>query len=292
MNLAAPAPPPERFAIDPGGLPDAVGGGSHVDLSTETDGRLFPTIDDGMQVEAHDDPATAARFGVSPGSLFDLATGAHYAVVDVETTGLDAGVHRVIECAVVELDPSGGVVDEWVSLVAIPGVEEPGAGFVHGITRSMLEGAPSFAEIIPELIARLSGRVVVGHVLDFDAGHLAAEFQRARIALPDLVAAGLCTRDLARLHLPAGRRSLEICCAMTGVVILDEHTALGDARAAAGLLRWFIEAGHSTGWQDRIDAAPYLAWPAPGWSTSSGDRPLSACVVRPGQFVTERVAPA
>jgi DNA polymerase-3 subunit epsilon len=187
-----------------------------------------------------------------------------YAVIDVETTGLDAQVHRIVECAIVELDPSGDIVDEWVSLVAIPEAEELGASFVHGITRSMLAGAPPFAELVPELVARLSGRVVVGHVLEFDASHLAAEFRRAGVELPDLVAAGLCTRDLARIHLPSERRSLEVCCALAGVQLTGPHTALGDARAAAGLLRWFIDAGHGFGWADRALAARGLGWPRPG----------------------------
>lgn len=185
-----------------------------------------------------------------------------YAVVDVETTGLDPRTHRVVECAVVELDARGVLVAEWSSLVAVPGDGEIGASFVHGITREMLRDAPAFAEIAPELVRRISGRVLVGHVLAFDLGHLAHELTIAGAVPPDMASGGICTRDLARRHLPAGRRSLELCCAATGVIVRDAHTALGDARAASGLLRWFIDRGHDAEWHGAAIAARGLAWPA------------------------------
>lgn len=206
-------------------------------------------------------------------ALFCVEADIHYAVVDVETTGLDARVHRVVECAIVELDGSGRIVDEWVSLVTIPGSDEPGAAFIHGITRSMLRGAPEFAALVPEILVRLTGRLVAGHFLAFDAGHLAAEFRRSGEELPDVATAGLCTRELSRRHLPPARRSLEVCCAAAGIRIVDAHTALGDARAAAGLLGWFITQGHDRLWADRVLAARSLEWP-PG--PCAGERRWSA----------------
>ncbi|MDA8291858.1 MAG: 3'-5' exonuclease [Actinomycetota bacterium] len=187
-----------------------------------------------------------------------------YAVVDVETTGLDAHVHRVLECAVVELDGDGLELDRWSSLVSVPGDGEPGASFVHGITRAMLAAAPTFPELLPELVRRLSGRVLVGHVLAFDLGHLAHEFALAGTRLPELGAGGICTRELARRHLPPGGRSLALCCAATGIAVHDAHTALGDALSAAGLLRWFIAQGFSGEWGDAVAAARATEWPDPG----------------------------
>ena len=73
---------------------------------------------------------------------------------------------------------------EWVSLVSVPGEGELGASWLHGITRSMLAGAPSFADIAGEISGRLAGRVLIGHVLDFDLAHLAAEFARCGLRFP------------------------------------------------------------------------------------------------------------
>ncbi len=184
-----------------------------------------------------------------------------YAVIDLETTGLDPRVHRVVELAVVEVDATGSVVDEWSSLVAVPGTAELGQSALHGVTRAMLVGAPSFAELAPELIRRLAGRVVVAHVLEFDLGHLETELRRCGIETADLRRSGICTRQLAQRHLPPGPRTLEACCSATGVRIEGAHTAIGDARAAAGLLRHYIAAGHAPEWAGQLEAARALAWP-------------------------------
>lgn len=184
-----------------------------------------------------------------------------YAVVDVETTGLDPAITRVLECAVVELGPDGDVLAEWVSLVSVPGEGELGASWLHGITRAMLAGAPSFADIASEISGRLAGRVLIGHVLDFDLAHLAAEFARCGLRFPALRGAGICTRDLARAGLPPGSRSLIACCRALGVSCPAAHTALGDARATAAVFRAFLQRGAVPDPAKVAARAARLPWP-------------------------------
>lgn len=185
----------------------------------------------------------------------------HFAVVDVETTGLDPATTRVLECAVVELASDGHVLEEWTSLVAVPGKGELGASWLHGITREMLEPAPSFREIAGELSAHLAGRVVVGHVLEFDLAHLAAEYGRCGLVLPDLRAVGICTRELARANLPPGSRSLIACCKALGVSCPSAHTALGDASATAAVFRAFLRLGAVPDFGPAGRRAGALTWP-------------------------------
>nr|QEO74921.1 hypothetical protein [uncultured bacterium] len=155
-----------------------------------------------------------------------------YAVVDVETTGLSPGHHhRVIEVAVVHVDSAGRRTDEWCTLVNPR--RDLGAQRVHGISAADVRRAPEFAGIAGELAARLSGRVLVAHNLSFDQRFLQAEFARLG---HDLVGSGLCTMELASRHLGASSRSLAACCAAAGVPLGRAHSALHDARAAAGLL--------------------------------------------------------
>ena len=76
------------------------------------------------------------------------------------------------------LDPDGDEVGAFCTLVD-PGCD-PGPTHVHGISASMLAGAPTFAAIHPYLADQLSGRVVVGHNVDgFDLAFLRAECRRA-----------------------------------------------------------------------------------------------------------------
>jgi DNA polymerase-3 subunit epsilon len=175
-----------------------------------------------------------------------------YAILDLETTGLNASQHRIVECALLDADANGVVLKEWSTLVAIPGDGAVGASFLHGITRAMLTDAPTFPEIAGYLASRFIGRIVVGHVLDFDLAHLRSEFARCFLDLPDLRASGICTRELALTYLPPGSHSLAACCAATNVPLEAPHTALGDARATAGLLRYFISRG-------LCDSAPTIA---------------------------------
>jgi DNA polymerase-3 subunit epsilon len=63
---------------------------------------------------------------------------------------------------------------------------------------------------------------------------LQSEFHRCGLAMPPVPF--LCTMRLANYHLrDLARRTLEACCAAAGVLLTDHHSALHDARAAAGL---------------------------------------------------------
>jgi DNA polymerase III epsilon subunit-like protein len=90
---------------------------------------------------------------------------ARWAVLDVETTGLEDDC-EVIEFAVVHLDPDGEPEESVEQLVKALG--KLGAQEVHGITAEELTDAPSFGEVLGDLVAWLEGRVVVGHNVNFD----------------------------------------------------------------------------------------------------------------------------
>jgi len=184
-----------------------------------------------------------------------------FAVVDLETTGLDPRSDRVVECAVVELDGAGDIVAEWSTLVSVPGACELGAEAIHGISRAMLTGAPRFSDVAADLVDRLAGRVVVGHVLAFDLGHLRSEFARTGICLPVLSPSGLCTRELARAYLPPGPRTLKACCEAAEVDCDALHTALGDARATAALLGHFLSGGYPIDCESRSRHGRTIVWP-------------------------------
>ncbi|ACU40839.1 exonuclease domain-containing protein [Actinosynnema mirum] len=147
-----------------------------------------------------------------------------YAVVDVETTGFRRS-DRVVEVAVVQLDRDRRVTGEWCTLLN-PG-RDLGPQHVHRIRAADVWGAPTFALAAGALARRLAGRVLVAHNLAFDARFLAAEFGRVGV---DADFDGLCT-----MRLSGGRRSLRDCCADAGVPLLDAHSALADAHAAAAL---------------------------------------------------------
>ncbi len=169
-----------------------------------------------------------------------------FAVIDVETTGLSASQHRIVEIAVVTTDPWGRVLDEWATRVNPQG--PVGATHIHGITAADVADAPVFSDIIAPLNRRLAGAAVAAHHAKFDLSFVRAEYARAGWDMPHLPA--LCTLEASEYHLPTlDRRRLADCCWAVGTQIVDAHSALGDARATALLLAAYMH--------------PHLGYPPP-----------------------------
>lgn len=184
-----------------------------------------------------------------------------YAVFDVETTGLRRGGNdRIIEIAVVHLDPAGVVTGEWATLINPD--RDLGPRRVHGITTAELLGAPSFPHVAGTISRLFAGRVPVAHNAAFDVPFLAAEYARLGVSLPFGDDVRLCTMKLAPRYLDADGRSLAACCEAAGVGMRRQHDALSDACAAAELLRCYLDAaGHPPPWASLVARAASLPWP-------------------------------
>lgn len=106
-----------------------------------------------------------------------------------------------------------------------------------GISAEMLEGAPKFRELAPELRKTLEGAVLVAHNARFDYGFLRNEFRRLDQGLSMPV---LCTVKLARALYPGHRSySLDALIARHRLSCAARHRALGDAEA---MLDFFLAA--------------------------------------------------
>jgi DNA polymerase-3 subunit epsilon len=163
-----------------------------------------------------------------------LPTGSRgFAVLDLETTGTGQ-LCRIVEIALLLLSPEGELQQEWTTLIN-PGVPIPNAA-VHGIDDALATTAPAFADVAPELAGLLHGRVLVAHNLDrFDGPILRHHFWEAGSHHPELVVDlgdGIDTMPIPFL-------SLGKLCAARGITLSgeDAHTAMGDTRALAALVR-------------------------------------------------------
>lgn len=211
-----------------------------------------------------------------------------YAVIDLETTGFRPSWHdRVVELAVVQLDPTGEVEQEWSTLVNPE--RDLGPQQVHGIRTADVLDAPRFKEIAGTVRDLLARRVVVAHNLRFDAMFLQAEYDRLGATVPVTPEHGLCTMHLAPHYLPTAGRSLRDCCIRAGISIDRPHQALDDARAAAELLRYYLDrAGTQPPWRDRLEAAARTPWP---YLPAMPVRPVHRCPAgeEPGHFLSQLV---
>jgi len=186
-----------------------------------------------------------------------------FAVVDLETSGLDTRRHRILQLGMVTVDASGAVHDEWETFVRLKWpLGSVGPTHVHGITRSMLRGSPRLHDVLDEFEERLGDSLFVAHNSRFDGEFLAraASHRRSRPALSTSLEHRLCTLRMSRRldpHRELSHRLGDVC--ERYAVTLDRpHEALSDARATASILPHLLHA-HSV--SDSSGLAPFLDRP-------------------------------
>lgn len=157
------------------------------------------------------------------------------ACIDTETTGLGPDA-RVVEVAVVHMD-FHSLPRVAFSARVNPGCPiEPGASAVHGITDADVADAPTFAAILPALLAAIEGRVVCAYNAPFDYGRLRYELEIAGEPDPATTLrwpwVDACVFRKARPRGVFGGNKLSEVCEELGCT-LDAHSAAGDAMALA-----------------------------------------------------------
>src|SRR4051812_25500364 len=100
-----------------------------------------------------------------------------FLAVDTETNG-----HARERCEMTEVGAvlvGGGELHErWGSLVGVSAPLSRGIQRFTGITQAMVDTAPPPEAVLPDLAARLRGRVLVAHSARFDARVLRQAFDR------------------------------------------------------------------------------------------------------------------
>ncbi|MDP9384671.1 MAG: 3'-5' exonuclease, partial [Actinomycetota bacterium] len=164
-------------------------------------------------------------------ALADLAAqplvSAEFLAVDTETNGRAREECELTEVGAV-LVGGGELHERWSSLV---GVSEPlsrGIQRFTGISQAMVDTAPAPEAVLPELAARMRGRVLVAHSAHFDERVLRQAFARAALDWP--APPLICTVALARRFAPLQRRrGLAPLADALGIDVAATHRALPDA---------------------------------------------------------------
>lgn len=178
---------------------------------------------------AGEDPAVASSHWADSVGVFDL-----------ETTGVDVTIDRVVTAHVGLLGPEG-ITLRAQSWLADPGIEIPeGASAIHGINTAYASehGRPA-AEVVAEVVTALrvlldAGIPVVAYNAPFDFSLLKYEALRhgvEPIAAPSPVVDPL-VLDKAHDRYRKGKRTLEVVAAHYAVELAGAHDAAADATAA------------------------------------------------------------
>jgi len=170
-----------------------------------------------------------------------------FAVVDLETSGLNTNRHRILQLGMVVIDADGTVFDQWSSLVKLRWpLQRVGPTSIHGITRATLRGAPALDDALDELGARMNGAVFTAHNAAFDSEFLSRAARRR--PSDDPIRRGLeprlCTLRMSRRLDPDRELSHRLgdVCERFGVTLDRPHDALGDAAATAAVLPHLLAA--------------------------------------------------
>jgi DNA polymerase-3 subunit epsilon len=180
--------------------------------------------------------------------LRDIAHGLGWsgpiAALDLETTGLNVEMDRIVQVAIVRVVPErdGDVAFEhehFKSLVSPDIPVPPSATAVHGIADSDLVDAPTFASMAEVIYAFLNGCIPVGFNLrGFDLRMLASEFRRVGHPAPLLLPA----IDVQTIYHRRQPRDLEAAVRhYLGVPHVDAHDAMGDVVASVRVLAQMFE---------------------------------------------------
>ena len=164
---------------------------------------------------------------------------APYAVVDLETTGLDPRADEIISFASVPIEGArvvvGGIRTAIVRPARMPDAETIR---IHGLRRVDLADAPTLPEVLDLIVEALTGRVIVAHAAWVERGFLAPALKAAgvRLAAPVLDTAVLARRVLEP-HRDGDRDALPLADAARrlGLPVHRPHVAEGDALTTAQL---------------------------------------------------------
>jgi DNA polymerase-3 subunit epsilon len=187
---------------------------------------------------------------VARGLVAELAADAIWhdlpiALIDVETTGRDASVDRVVEVGIVV--GRGGEIIARRNWLIQPGRPIPDeARAVHGITDADVAHAPRFELVAHEIAEALVGAIPAAYNAAFDRAFLANEFARAGPGMAtESARVPALRRDVEwvdplvwarELQREERSKALGEVAARLGVALENAHRASDDAEAALRVL--------------------------------------------------------
>lgn len=154
-----------------------------------------------------------------------------YVCIDLETTGLNPKMDKIIEIGAVKVI-EGNVVDTFSTYVNPGRKLEERITELTGISQEQVDDAPDITQMLPKLLDFLGDLPLLGHRVLFDYSFVKkAAVNQKRIFEKQ----GIDTLRIARCFLPElEKRSLEYLCKHYEI-LHHAHRALADAEATVAL---------------------------------------------------------
>lgn len=178
-----------------------------------------------------------------------------FLAVDIETTGLNPRRDHVLAVGWVPVTAGQVQLDGAREVLVRPpsGVGVGDSATVHGLTDDRLASASTLADVLPDLLTALQGRVLLAHHAPIELGFLAVashEAYGARLPLTTVDTLAVQHRLVVGVHgeVPPGLLRLNDARRHFGLPRYSAHRALTDAIATGELLlAQAAELGHRSG---------------------------------------------
>ena len=163
--------------------------------------------------------------------------------LDLETTGLNEGLHDIIEIGALRVDARSLEVVSHLNVRVHPtrlDVADPRALQINGFTVDAWQDARSLYEALRLLSPLLSGASLAGHNVAFDRRFLVEGFKRACVPFPNMHYHTIDTISLAWPLYASGEvnsLSLDTVCGHFDIERPSPHRALNDAKASLEVAR-------------------------------------------------------
>ncbi len=171
----------------------------------------------------------------------ELLEDIQWVVFDVETTGFNPALEEIIEIGAVKI--KDGIIIDRFSTFVNPGKLVPSEiTELTGIDQTMVEDAPSIAEIIPEFIDFFRESVLVAHNATFDLSFLQAALRKSDRTEVISTIKILDTLNLSRaLLVELKNHKLNTLADHFNVSLENHHRACDDAAATEQILLHLLE---------------------------------------------------
>lgn len=173
-----------------------------------------------------------------------------FAIIDIETTGIQFKQGKITEIAIL-IYQNGQIVDQFESLIN----PETSIPFeitrITGITNEMVEQAPKFYEVAKKILEITHDAIFVAHNVQFDYSFVKEEFSALGYSFSRKK---LCTVQLSRKHFP-GLKSYALGNLIKhfNIEVTDRHRAYQDALATSKLFHLILHANdHATDFMNQL----------------------------------------
>lgn len=177
-----------------------------------------------------------------------------YVVIDLEMTGLNAKIDKILEVAAIRI--RDGKEAESFSALVNPQISlSEKVISLTGITQADADAGRPLDEAVQEFLAFLGEDVLVGQNVIFDFSFLKQWAVNHKIPLEKNA---VDTLKLARLFLPPEqKKDLESLCSYFGISRVNAHRALDDARETAQIFEK-LKSDYGEGREEAFAAKPLL----------------------------------